>query len=152
LARYFIGSATHKLDAKGRVSLPSDYRAVLRAQGSEDSFVVVPRPGADPCHLAFSGPGHERLIERIGSADYPSPAHRRETRRRFISEARPVALEDGGRFVLPRDLREALGLDKEVQFVGDGETFQIWEPGAWESLHGAAEEADAVEIDFAGLV
>ena len=153
MARYFIGSARHRLDAKGRVSLPSDYRAVLREQGSAEAFVIVPRPTPEPFHLAFSVPGHERLIERIGAVAYPSAEQKRETRRRFISEARPVGLEDGGRFVLARDLREALGLGAEAAFVGDGETFQIWDPAPWERLHGpAAAAAEPVEIDFAGLV
>ncbi len=150
--RYFIGSATHKLDAKGRVSLPSDYREVLRAQESADVFVVVPaEPGGD-FHLAFSRTGHERLIERLAGLSYATPAQRRETRRRYISEARPVSLEEGGRFVMGRELRERLGLDKEVLFVGDGETFQIWSPARYAGLHGAAEESGALDLDFGGLV
>lgn len=154
MARFFIGSATHKLDGKGRVSLPSAYRDVLRRQDSEDEFVLVPRlPGKDH-HIALSRPGHERLIKRLGAQSYPSEAHKREMRRLYIAEARAFQLEDGGRFVLPKDLRDMLGLTKEAQFVGDGETFQIWEPGRYAEVTGAVPEAEIgpVEIDLAGLV
>ncbi|MEM9147358.1 MAG: hypothetical protein AAGC57_14285 [Pseudomonadota bacterium] len=151
--RYFIGSAAHKLDAKGRVSLPADYREVLRAQDSADVFVIVPAGAGVGYHLALSRQGHERLIERIASMSFASPEQKRETRRRFISEARPVSVEEGGRFVLARELRDSLGLDKEVCFVGDGETFQIWRPEDQAAAAAAAAEAAApVDVDFAGLV
>lgn len=153
MVRYFIGSAAHKLDAKGRVSLPADYRDVLKAQESADVFVIVPAGAGVPFHLAFSRQGHERLIERIAAMSFASPEQKRETRRRFISEARPVSVEEGGRFVLSRELRDALGLDKEVQFVGDGETFQIWQPATHAAAEAkAAETAEPAELDFAGLV
>ncbi|MEO0622288.1 MAG: hypothetical protein AAFU49_04720 [Pseudomonadota bacterium] len=153
MVRYFIGSAAHKLDAKGRVSLPADYREVLKTQDSADVFVIVPAGAGVPFHLAFSRQGHERLIERIAGMTFANPAEKRETRRRFISEARPISVEEGGRFVLSKELREGLGLDKEVQFVGDGETFQIWQPSAHAKAEAAAAEAAApAEIDFAGLV
>lgn len=151
--RFFIGSALHKLDAKGRVSLPSDYRDVLREHGAADGFILVPAQGAD-FHLALSRTAHEALVQRLGSMDYASPKQRADTRRRFISNARPVSLEDGGRFVLSQGEREALDLGREVRFVGDAETFQIWEPARYQAIHGpdeAAEEAVA-DVDLAGLV
>ncbi len=153
MARFFIGSATHKLDGKGRVSLPSDFRDVLRAQESADEFILVPAEPAGEFHLAFSRAGHERLIQRLGAMSYPSPAHKRAARRRFIAEAKPISVEEGGRFVLPRELREALGLEGAAQFVGDGETFQIWHPERYAAVETAAEtELEPVELDFAGLV
>ncbi|MEL6220059.1 MAG: MraZ N-terminal domain-containing protein, partial [Pseudomonadota bacterium] len=74
MVRYFIGSAAHKLDAKGRVSLPADYREVLKTQDSADVFVIVPAGAGVPFHLAFSRQGHERLIERIAGMTFANPA------------------------------------------------------------------------------
>lgn len=154
MARFFIGSATHKLDGKGRVSLPSDFRDALRAQESADAFILVPAAEGAAHHLCFSRAGHERLIQRLGALSYPSPAHKRAARRRYIADAKPISVEEGGRFVLARELREGLGLSAQVQFIGDGETFQIWEPGAYAEATAPEPEAplDPVEIDFAGLV
>lgn len=151
--RFFIGSALHKLDAKGRVSLPSDYREVLREHGAADGFILVPAQGSD-FHLALSRTAHEALVQRLGGMSYASPKQRADTRRRFISNARPISLEDGGRFVLTQGEREALGLAREVRFVGDAETFQIWEPGHYEAVHGPEEAAEdvAADVDLAGLV
>ena len=141
MSRFFIGSATHKLDAKGRVSLPSDFRDVLEAHGCRDRFVLVPASDGTDCHIAFTESGHARLVEHLGSGEeaFESEEEERETRRRYIWNAKPVAVEDTGRFVLSQDLRAALGLADQVRFVGDGQTFQIWEPARFDALHGAAE-------------
>jgi len=56
------------LDAKGRVSLPSDFRDVLEAHGARDRFVLVPASDGVEAHIAFSVAGHERLVDAL-SAD-----------------------------------------------------------------------------------
>jgi len=128
VTRYFRGSATHKLDAKGRVSLPSDYREVLRAHGSEQVFVVVPAGEDEACHTGFTLAGHDLLVRQIEDFPFEDEDEAIETRRRYIGDARTLAIEEGGRFVLPRDLRQPLGLTNEVFFFGDGATFQLWHP------------------------
>ncbi|MGF1446195.1 MAG: division/cell wall cluster transcriptional repressor MraZ [Pikeienuella sp.] len=158
MARFFIGSATHKLDGKGRVSLPSDFRDVLKEQagasGGAEEFVLVPAQGDQAFHTGLSRSGHEALVRRISGARYPNAAVKRAVRQRFIAAAKPISVEEGGRFVLPRELREVLGLTNAVQFVGDGETFQIWQPERYAELAVEVPEAelDAVDLDFAGLV
>lgn len=139
MTRNFTGSVTHKLDAKGRVSLPSGFREVLRAASAAasrpadalDEFMLIPAWDDEQTHLAMTLPGHEQLVRTLGEADFDTPEEEAMTRLRYIGLARRLAVEDGGRFVLAKDLREALGLSDAVHFVGDGGTFQIWEPGAF---------------------
>lgn len=142
MARFFIGSATHKLDGKGRVSIPADFRDVLEAHGAKDRFVLVPAQEAGDPHLAFTVSGHERLVERLGSGEemFASEAEERETRRRYVWSAKPIAIEHTGRFVLSKELRDRIGLTDQVLFIGDGPTFQIWEPGRFEARHQPAGE------------
>ncbi|MGF1503308.1 MAG: division/cell wall cluster transcriptional repressor MraZ [Paracoccaceae bacterium] len=153
MARFFIGSALHKLDAKGRVSLPSDFRDVLRAHGNPESFVLVPAEAPGRPHEAYTLAGHEALVERLGKLAYASPAQRDQTRRRYIWNAKSLALEETGRFVLSRELRSAIGLDGLVRFVGDGPTFKLWEPSAYDAQVAAeGHAAEALEIDPAALL
>lgn len=128
VTRNFIGSATHRLDGKGRVSLPSSFRDVLRAHETPDDFVLIPAAGDDPAHIAMTPAGHAELIAALVEEDYDSPEQEDATRQRYIGDARPISVEEHGRFVLSRDLREALALSDQVRFVGDGGTFQIWNP------------------------
>lgn len=144
------------MDGKGRVSLPSQYRQVLSELGGSDggdSFIIVPRPGLDPCHVGFSILAHQRLVARIGRMQFGSAAHRDETRRRYIAEAVMVTMEEGGRFVLPRDLRDPLDLGAEVQFVADADTFQIWNPETYAAEQAAKAAAAPFEpLDLTELV
>jgi len=141
VTRNFIGSVTHKVDAKGRVSLPSEFREVLRGQGSPDGFILIPADELEPMHVCMSREGHSQLIATIARQDYDSFEEEQATRRRYIGNARSIAVEEAGRFVLGKDLREGLKLSGEARFVGDGGTFQIWQPGAYDALFGAAAPA-----------
>ena len=151
VARNFIGSATHKLDAKGRVSLPSDYREVLKAHGSPDHFVLIPADEVDPMHVALTPAGHAELIAALTDQDYDSPEEEQATRLRYIGNARPISVEEGGRFVLSRDLREAIGLRDAVRFVGDGGTFQLWEPGACDARFAPEKKVRPRRVRLAGI-
>lgn len=154
VAQNFIGWATHKLDAKGRVSLPSTFRDVLRAQGSPDDFVLIPSTGMegeDPSHLAMTPAGHAQLIAALSEEEYDSPEQEQATRLRYIGNARPISVEEGGRFVLSRDLREALGLTDQVHFVGDGGTFQLWHPETHAARHGPAAAVRPKRISLARI-
>ena len=141
MTRNFIGSATHRLDAKGRVSLPSDYRDVLREQGSPDGFILIPADELEPMHVCMSRAGHSELIAMLARQDYDSFEEEQATRRRYVGNARPISVEDGGRFVLSRDLRDGIDLTDQARFVGDGGTFQIWQPAAYDALFGPAAPA-----------
>ncbi|GMG82335.1 division/cell wall cluster transcriptional repressor MraZ [Paralimibaculum aggregatum] len=149
----FIGSAKHKVDAKGRVSLPSDYREVLSFHRCAEEFILVPA-GRGDSHLGMTRVAHERLVSRVNQTKYKTPRQRQQARRRYIHEARPVSLEDGGRFVLSRELREELDLEGWVKFVGEGDTFEMWKPERYEEVHGPEDEEDAepFEMDLTGLV
>lgn len=134
MTRNFTGSATHKLDAKGRVSLPSAFRDVLRASGAGapsdavDEFMLIPAWGDEERHLAMTLAGHDELVRTLSELAFDSQEEEEATRLRYIGLARRIAVEEGGRFVLSRDLREPLALDGSVHFVGDGGTFQLWNP------------------------
>ncbi|MEM1345513.1 MAG: division/cell wall cluster transcriptional repressor MraZ [Pseudomonadota bacterium] len=100
-------------------------------------------------HTAFTVAGHDALIARLKDLKYDNPIQREATRRRYIGLARRISVEEGGRFVLAKDLREMLGLEGAVQFVGDGGTFQLWHPDRY-----AASIAleDALDLDFGSMV
>ena len=152
MSKFFIGSATHKLDAKGRVSLPSDFRDVLRFEGVPDRFVLVPAGEGGDFHTAFTKPGHERLVKRLSKTKFSSDDEEFLTRQRYIWNAKPIAVEDTGRFVLSQELRNQLGLTDQAYFLGDGPTFQIWEPGRFAALDGKHSGAEPKKLNLARMI
>ena len=125
--KYFAGSYTHKLDAKGRVSLPVAFRKALTSLDSE-YIVLVPQYFSEDYHVGLSQAGHEAAIEDAESRDDIDDEARHEMLGALVADAHLLAPDDAGRIVLPRELREALGLKGEVLFKGLGSHFEIWNP------------------------
>ncbi len=137
MVKFFTGNYTHRVDAKGRVSLPASYRKVLEAYGS-DHVVIIPQYERPEAHVGLSLRGYERLIEQFEDAEL-SAEEEEEVSVRLIANARHVQVDDAGRIVLARELREAIGIDKEVTFVGRASGFEIWNPETWASHQRAVE-------------
>lgn len=132
--KHFTGSATHRVDAKGRVSLPAEFRKVLEAVGSSH-VVILPRMNHPDAHTALSEMGYQNLLDQVEDMEL-SHEERQAMGLRFISDARQIPVDDAGRIVLSKDLRELIGVSGEVRFVGDASSFQLWEPGRYDAFAG----------------
>ena len=154
MLKHFTGTHDHRMDDKGRVSLPTEFRRVLDAMGTPGSLYVVPGVD-DPRGLAFlTTTGYDELIDRHNKTPYPDKAARRRAEIRYITRATQVQVDDAGRIVVAKSLREKFGLGKEVRFVGLGSHFEIWRPDlrdAVEEEEMATEAAEPVEIELRGL-
>lgn len=145
--RYFTGTYPHKLDAKGRVSLPVAYRNTLKSLDS-DHVVLIPQYYSKDYHIGLSEKGHEAAIASIERNRELSMEERRAMLRPLVADALLLMPDDAGRIVLPRDMREALGLKGEVLFTALGPFFEIWNP----ATHAAREAADAPRADLMGVL
>ncbi|MFV0296809.1 MAG: division/cell wall cluster transcriptional repressor MraZ [Hyphomicrobiaceae bacterium] len=129
----FVSTYTNRIDAKGRVSIPAPFRAVLE----RDRYAGASGAGLY-CYPSLDAPaldaGGERLAQKIdgllgGLPDYSD--ERDELAVALYGEAQFLAIDQDGRIVLPKDLREAIGLKDgvaEIAFVGLGDKFQLWAP------------------------
>jgi len=141
----FVSTFTNKIDAKGRLSIPASFRAVLE----RDRYTGAPGPGLY-CYPSLDAPaldaGGERLAQKIdgllgGLPDYSD--ERDELAVALYGEAQFIAIDSDGRIVLPKELRARIGLAQgvaEVAFVGLGDKFQLWSPERFEERRAAARE------------
>ena len=129
----FLSTSTNNRDAKGRVSVPADFRAVITAQASGraapfDGIIVRPSFSG----LCLEG-GGERLFEAyrasINALDYFDP-NREAMEQAIFGESRRLPFDSGGRVSLPHDLADMFGFNGRVTFVGLGDRFEIWPPEA----------------------
>jgi len=51
----------------------------------------------------------------------------------LFADARPLLFDVTGRVVIPTDLLTHAGIKDKAVFVGRGNSFQIWEPGAFKA-------------------
>jgi len=150
--KFFSGSSTHKVDAKGRVSLPADFRKVLEGVGSSH-VVVLPQMKHQNAHVVLSRTGYEKVVEQfeameLSDDDFDALAMK------IVTDARQIPVDDAGRLVLSKDLREQIGVSSELRFVGRGSTFQLWEPAKRAAYEAAAQSRSqelASSIRLGGL-
>jgi len=138
----FVSTFTNRIDAKGRVSIPASFRAVLE----RDRYGGGPNAGVY-CYPSLDAPaldaGGERLAQRIdgllsGLPDYSD--ERDELSVALYGDVQVLSIDQDGRIVLPEKLRAHAGIGAQVAFVGLGEKFQMWEPGRFEARRARARE------------
>ena len=130
--KYFSGSSTHKIDGKGRVSIPAGFRKVLD-QEAQPGVVLIRDVRGDP---AIEGMGYGRFEELVEALDR-MPLMEEETvalSHALLGDARHIQLDDTGRIVLGSDVREWAGLTDSALFVGLGKRFQIWSPEVYAEM------------------
>ncbi len=137
MAGMFIGEHTFKVDGKGRVSIPADFRRELEegdplsSQTGRPRMVIVYGHDAQKQLIVHTYEGYKALAADI--AALPRGSEKRKIMQRMIlNRARPTEVDADGRLVLPQPLRDKIGLDGTAYFAGMGETFEIWKPETFE--------------------
>lgn len=146
MARRFRGEGTHKVDAKGRVSIPASFRRVLEAgdpnwrEGQAPELVIVygdHRRDYLECYTIEAIDEVDRKIDALprGSVE------RKILERLFHGQSHPTVVDETGRIVLPAKQRKKIDLEGEAFFMAAGDTFQIWKPETYETVELARNEA-----------
>lgn len=123
----FTGTFVNKIDAKGRISVPASFRAVVSARGL--TGVALYPSLLDPCIEGCGMDRIEALVDAQPDSALPS-VQEDEVTHLIIGAARDILFDGGGRIVLPEDFMAQAKLSDKGAFVGKGRTFQIWEPAA----------------------
>jgi len=129
----FKGRYAHTLDAKGRLSIPSKFREVL----SDHQEEVLILTNFDTCLLGFTGEEWRLLEEKIRSQSMFSTMLRKDMRafvRFFFSGATECSLDRQGRILVPPQLREFAGLEKDVVLLGLANRIEVWSKERWDSF------------------
>lgn len=127
----FMGRYNHTIDPKGRLSIPSKYRETL---GEE--FVVS--KGMDGCLFVYANEDWKAFEEKLASLPLIN-TEARAFARFFLSGAQYVTLDKQGRILMPQDLREFAGLEKDVVLAGMGGRIEIWSLENWEKNSAAVD-------------
>lgn len=124
----FMDTITNKVDAKGRVSLPSDYRAIVKELSIE---IVCYRSLSAPCIEGCLEDSLDKLATEIeNSTDFFSETQDNLTNLIF-GDAKRFPFDSTGRIVLTEKLLQHAEITDSAVFVGKGRKFQIWNPENW---------------------
>jgi MraZ protein len=121
----FLSHFVNRFDAKGRISAPAAFRAVLARDGFEG---VLVHPALDAPALDCGGLALLREINALLDSMPPYSPAREDLSAALLGSSEILRPDSEGRIVLGERLRASLGLQDEATFVGLGHKFQIWEP------------------------
>jgi transcriptional regulator MraZ len=133
----FLSTRKNKIDKKGRVSIPARFRSILSERGF-GSVVLFPSFEGDALNGCDMGV-MEGLLEKIGGFD-PFSEDRESDADALMAEAVELPIDADGRVVVPVEMLAEIGIEGECVFVGRGDSFQIWEPSAFEARMNAVKE------------
>ncbi|MDO5341078.1 MAG: division/cell wall cluster transcriptional repressor MraZ [Bacteroidia bacterium] len=140
---YPIGEYGCKLDAKGRLLLPSSFKEQL-GTALDDGFVL--RPGLyEPCLDMFGMDDWRKLQERLGKMN----SFKKETliiQRRINAGARLVKIDGSGRLQIPKDLLEKCGMVKDVVISSLTDRMQIWGSEQLEKSNAEVSDEDFMKM------
>jgi MraZ protein len=131
----FLSSAVNRIDAKGRVSVPAHFRAVLQKRGYADLYALR---ALDVAALDVGGMDLlSRYEQRIALED---PFLQTADDMSFFchGDGAFLKVDQDGRITVNDVIREHTGITTDVAFVGRGHFFQIWEPRQFEAYRAQA--------------
>ena len=133
----FLSTYENKLDKKGRVSVPASYRSYLSNLGY-NGIVCFPSFN-NQCVEAWP----QDRIEKISNAiDTLNPFEEKKDyfSTSILSESINLQFDNEGRIILTSKLLKHSKIKNNVLFVGQGKTFQIWEPTSFEKFRVSAKK------------
>lgn len=129
----FLSTFHNRIDKKGRLSVPAQFRGVLLAQAASATDFQGIVAYQSPLHACIEACGMNRIVklhQRIEEFD-PYSEERDAFVTTMFGESVQLSFDPEGRVTLPEALIAAARIKEQATFVGKGETFEIWEPGAF---------------------
>jgi len=121
----FMGEYNHSIDTKGRLIVPAKFREQLGLE-----FVVT--KGLDGCLFVYSQEEWTRIEESFREKPLTSKSARKFMRF-FFAGAANCEVDKQGRILIPANLREYAGIEKDVVSVGVLSRVEIWSKEKWEN-------------------
>lgn len=130
----FRGTSSINLDVKGRLAVPTRYRAELQECCERQLVVTVAVNehcvGEAGCLWLYPLPEWEQLEQTIKVL--PTLNKMAGKLRRFvIGNASECEMDGQGRLLLPEKLRQFANMEKRIMLVGQLNKFEIWNEDAW---------------------
>ncbi|MER3471515.1 MAG: division/cell wall cluster transcriptional repressor MraZ [Chitinophagaceae bacterium] len=119
----FLGEFEATLDTKGRFLLPAGFKRQL-PEGESARFVI--NRGFEKCLSLYPMQSWQPLYDQISTLNDFDPRVR-EFRRYFLNGATIVEPDSAGRILLPQNLKEYGGLEKDIVLASAVDKIEIWD-------------------------
>src|SRR5437868_14730387 len=119
----FLGEYEATLDAKGRFLLPAGFKKQLPEDGATQ-FVLC--RGFEKCLSLYPQQIWEPIFVNMSKLNDFDPKVR-QFRRYFMNGATKVDLDTAGRILIPKNLAEYAGLERDIVLAPAFDKIEIWD-------------------------
>ncbi|WP_062227787.1 division/cell wall cluster transcriptional repressor MraZ [Aureimonas frigidaquae] len=133
----FLSNAVNRIDSKGRVSVPANFRQVLAAKGFSELYALqsINHPAIDVGGMDLL----ERYEARMAQED-PFGETFADMSLFTYGDGAFLKFDAEGRIAVTDFIRSHTGIDDKVVFVGRNDFFQLWEPSRFEAHRAEARQ------------
>ena len=128
--KQLLGEYDCKLDAKGRMRLPSGLIAQL---GEDDKLKFVINRGFEKCLMLYPEAVWNKISAEVDQLNLYNKKNR-DFVRYFYRGAQELQMDSADRILLPKRLMEYAGIDKEVVLSAYNGRIEIWTKEEYDNL------------------
>ncbi len=140
MVQSFRGEFNQKVDSKGRMSIPADFRRVLEAGDPEypekraaPRLVVLYGPHLKNCLHGYTIDEMAKIETGIGKLPRGS-VERKQASRMILGKSWETEVDRDGRIVLPKERRKQINLGDASVMAAMGSYFEIWNADTFREL------------------
>jgi MraZ protein len=127
----FLGSFIYSVDSKGRISIPSRFRKYVN-QEANDTFIIT--RGILQCIDIYPQDNWKLdVLTRIDQLD-DFDADESAFKRLLLELAAEDKLDSQSRLLIPKNLLEFAGIEKDALILGQNKKIEVWNPDIYEIL------------------
>ena len=119
-----LGNIEAKVDAKGRVFLPSVFRKAMQTAAEET--LVMRKDVFQQCLVLYPESVWNAQMDLLRSRLNRWNRAHQEIYRQFVSDVELLTLDGNGRLLIPKRYLRMAEIEQEVKFIGMGDTIEIW--------------------------
>lgn len=126
----FLGEFEATLDAKGRFLLPAGFKRQI-PEGESTRFVI--NRGFEKCLSLYPMQSWQPLYDQISTLNDFDPKVR-QFRRYFLNGATIVEPDAAGRILLPQNLKDYAGLERDIVLAAAVNKLEIWDQSTYQKF------------------
>jgi MraZ protein len=135
----FVGDYQGTVDDKGRIVLPSAFKAVMK--NVDEKTFVVRKDFHEPCLLLYPESEWNKFLFSIDEASSITNKEDRALKRSLGKNVSRIGFsEKNGRMLIPKKFLDMVNIKKEVVLLGVTEYIEIWDRVAFENIDDGSED------------
>lgn len=136
----FVGSSSHNLDGKFRLTVPSKWRG--KATEADLEYIGMPDP--DGC-IAVYPPRKIEMLEDKAAEISIGDTRGQDVLAHVFGNSETFSFDKQGRIILPEGLRKHAKIDKAIVLVGQLSHFRIWSAEEFEKKQSGTGDRELTE-------